>query len=77
MRLCRALDAAEALDATCWADQCTAPPAFRIATPHGLWDACDTHSDELLAALPNDWVTAWAPQPPFPFPDVDEDDIPF
>lgn len=76
-RLCRAIDASEALDTECWATDCDLTPQYRISTPHGTWDACDQHSDELLAALPTEWVAAWEPVETFPLPESDADDIPF
>lgn len=76
-RLCRALDGIESMDAICWIDHCTARPQYRIDTPHGRWDACDAHSDELLALLPTEWIAAWKALPSDLLAGLDDEDIPF
>jgi hypothetical protein len=59
----------------CWSEDCDYATEFRVATPHGQWDSCDYHVDELIADLPAEWIEGWkrreAPPP------MESDDIPF
>lgn len=78
--VCRAIDAAEACDATCWGEHCDQRPEFRVKTPYGQWDACDIHTDELMGTLTDDWINSFAATPDDLLPDDLEaalDGIPF
>lgn len=56
--------------------ECGETPCFRVATPHGHFDACGEHVDGLIASLPSEWIEGWRERDPFVV--VGEgDDIPF
>ena len=55
--------------------ECGETPCFRVATPHGHWDACGDHVDELLAFLPPEWIDGWRKRDPLAV--GGSDDIPF
>lgn len=77
-RLVRAIDGAEAHDQPCWYLDCEEPTSYRISTPHGPFDACDAHSDELIASLPESFLQSWESMPSLALIEaLDEDDIPF
>ena len=55
--------------------ECGESPCFRVATPHGHWDACGEHVDELIASLPPEWIDGWRKRDPIAV--EAGDDIPF
>ena len=55
--------------------ECGETPCFRVATPHGHWDACGDHVDGLIAFLPAEWIDGWRERDPLIV--GGSDDIPF